>query len=109
METKLYVGNLSKRTTEEDLSSLFSQSGSVSGVEVITVECAAVPKTFAFVEMGSQQDAERAIERLNGAEIKGKTIKVSTARPREKRPEGRSWYNDPPPPIQRKSSPRKSK
>ncbi len=100
LKTKLFVGNLSAATTEDDLSRLFSQSGTVSAVELITVKNMGSPKTFAVIDMENEGEAEKAILRLNGFEVKGRIMKVNLAKPREKRPEGRSWYNDPPPPIQ---------
>ncbi len=109
LDTKLFVGNLSIATTEEELGKLFAQSGSVAAVELITVQNVGTPKTFAFIEMGSKLEAEKAVHLLNGREVKGRTIKVNIAQPREKRPEGRSWYTDPPPPASRNAnSPRRS-
>jgi len=109
LDTKLFVGNLSRATTEEELGKLFAQSGSVATVELITVQNVGSPKTFAFIEMSSHQEAEKAIHLLNGRELKGRAIKVNIARPREKRPEGRSWYTDPPPPASRNAnSPRRA-
>jgi RNA recognition motif-containing protein len=99
LKARLFVGNLSRSTTEDDISHIFSESGSVSGVELITVQNVGSPKTFAFVDMDSEADARQAISRLDGAQMKGRKLKVNIAHPREQRPEGQSWYNDPPPPI----------
>ena len=100
LKTRLFVGNLSVSTTEADLSQMFSETGAVSTVELITVKNMGSPKTFAFIEMDSEDEANKAISQLNGTEIKGRPVKVNRAMPREERPEGHSWYNDPPPPGQ---------
>ena len=86
METKLYVGNLSYDTTEETLRSLLSQAGSVQSVDMITDRDTGRPKGFAFVTMGSQVDAEKAITMFNEKIVDNRTIKVNIARPREERP-----------------------
>lgn len=83
MSTKLYVGNLSFRTTEETLRATFEQGGrSVSQVSIITDRETGQPRGFAFVEMGSPADAEQAIAELDGAELDGRTLRVNEARPR---------------------------
>lgn len=99
MKARLFVGNLSTSTTEAEINHIFSESGEVKGIELITVSHVPTPKTFAFVDMENEADANKAITKLDGAEIKGRLVKVKQARPRERRPEGRSWYNDPPPPT----------
>ena len=95
METKLYVGNLSYNTTDEDLRVLFTQSGTVKSVEVIKDRDSGRSKGFAFVEMGSQAEVESAIKAFNGYNLDSRQIKVSIARPREERPQG-GWYSDSP-------------
>jgi len=95
METKLYVGNLSYNTTDEDLRTLFSQAGTVSSVEVIKDRDSGRSKGFAFVEMSSQAEVESAIKAFNGYSLDNRQLKVSIARPREERPQG-SWYSDSP-------------
>ncbi len=93
MATKLYVGNLSYGTTEEDLRTLFGQAGTVTSVELIKDRDTGSSKGFAFVEMSSQVEAEKAITTLNGYSLDNRQIKVSVARPREERPRG-AWYKD---------------
>jgi len=94
MGTMLFVGNLSRATTEEDLSVLFSRAGTVASVEVITVQDPNTPKHFAFVDMSSPHEAEKAIRLLNGSDLQGRALKVNIARPREQRPAGGGWYTD---------------
>jgi|OpeIllAssembly_1097287.scaffolds.fasta_scaffold618262_1 RNA recognition motif-containing protein len=93
METKLYVGNLSYGTTEDSLRTLFSQSGSVASVELIKDRATGSSKGFAFIEMSSQSEVEKAIASYNGYSLDNREIKVSIAKPREERPRG-SWYSD---------------
>lgn len=93
METKLYVGNLSYATTEDDLRALFSQTGTVASVELIKDRETGNSKGFAFVEMGSQSEAENTIKTFNGYSLGNREIKVNIARPREERPRG-GWYED---------------
>lgn len=88
MEAKLYVGNLSYQTTEDELRDLFSQAGSVTAVELIKDRDTGASKGFAFVTMGSQSEAENAINTLNGHSMGNREIRVSVARPREERPRG---------------------
>jgi RNA recognition motif-containing protein len=109
METKLFVGNLSGTTTEDDLSALFARAGSVASVELISLQSPAVAKRFAFVDMGSRQDAEQAVRLLNGSNLHGRSLKVDIARPREARPAGGGWYTDSPPPGRRRQSPSRRK
>jgi RNA recognition motif-containing protein len=83
METKLYVGNLSYSTTEEDLRSLFSQAGTVSSVALIKDRDSGQSKGFAFVEMSNQAEAGKAISMFNGQNLGERELRVSLARPRE--------------------------
>jgi RNA recognition motif-containing protein len=95
METKLYVGNLSYSTTEEELRELFGQAGPVASVELIKDRDTGNSKGFAFVEMTNQSDAEKAISMFNGTSVSNRSIKVNIARPREERPRGGGgWYDD---------------
>ena len=99
MGAKLYVGNLSYSVVEEKLQELFSQHGSVASVRVITDKFSGRSKGFGFVEIGSDEEGERAIAALNGTEFEGRAIVVSEARPQEPRPprgggrepRGRRW------------------
>jgi RNA recognition motif-containing protein len=94
MDTKLFVGNLSQGTTEQDLLTMFTQAGSVTTVELIKDRDTGNSKGFAFVEMGNQADAEKAISMFNGNTLDNRAIKVNIAKPREARPQGGGWYMD---------------
>jgi cold-inducible RNA-binding protein len=85
MESKLYVGNLSYNTTEDDLRTLFSQAGEIKEISLIMDRETRRPKGFGFVEMANQVDAEKAIQMFNEYEIDGRKITVNIARPREER------------------------
>jgi cold-inducible RNA-binding protein len=86
--TKLFVGNLSFSTTEQDLTSIFSQYGSVETVNVITDRMTGQPRGFAFVEMSNRNEAEKAISVLNGSDLQGRTLNVNEARPKVDSPRG---------------------
>ncbi|MBW7930747.1 MAG: RNA-binding protein [Gammaproteobacteria bacterium] len=88
MESKLYVGNLSYSTTEDDLRQLFSQAGNVKSVSVIKDRDTGRSKGFGFVEMGSDEDAQKAVSQFNGQSFQDRSLKVNVARPREDRPRG---------------------
>jgi RNA recognition motif-containing protein len=88
MESKLYVGNLSYSTTEDDLRTLFSQAGNVKSVSVIKDRDTGRSKGFAFVEMAGDDDAQKAISQFNGQSFQDRSLKVNVARPREDRPRG---------------------
>lgn len=97
MGAKLYVGNLSYSVVEEKLQGLFSQHGSVVSVRIITDKFSGRSKGFGFVEMGSDEEAERATAALNGTEFEGRAMVVSEARPQEARPpQGRGSGGRPP-------------
>jgi cold-inducible RNA-binding protein len=83
MEVKLYVGNLSYSTTEDELRTLFSQSGTVTDVAIIKDRDSGRSKGFAFVTMASQAEAEQAVKALNGTSVGDRELKVNPARPRE--------------------------
>ena len=85
MNSKLFVGNLSFNTTENELQDLFATCGSVSEVNLITDRMSGRSKGFAFVTMGTPEEAQSAIESLNGKNINGRDMNVSEARPREER------------------------
>src|SRR5215211_6629253 len=87
MTKRIYVGNLSYQTTENDLTTLFEQAGQVESVNVITDRDTGRSKGFAFVEM-SNEDADKAITQFNGAEVNGRALTVNEARPREERSGG---------------------
>ncbi len=85
MTTKLYVGNLSYDTSEDDLRQLFSKAGEVASITLITDRDSGRPKGFGFIEMASQADADKAVSMFNGATLHDRQIKVDEARPREER------------------------
>src|SRR4051794_2002083 len=88
MGTKLYVGNLSFNTTENELQELFSQAGTVQEVTLMQDKFTGKSRGFAFVTMGSDQDAQNAISKFNGQTVEGRPLTVNEARPREPRPPG---------------------
>jgi len=85
---KLYVGNLSFDTTENDLQELFEQYGKVAEVGLVTDRTTARSRGFAFVTMGSTAEGQAAIDALEGKEFSGRKLTVNEARPREDRPQG---------------------
>ena len=86
MGTRLYIGNLSYDATENDLRDLFEQAGSVTGCNLMIDRHTGRSKGFAFVEMASKEDAEKAIETYNGKDYQGRPLTVNEARPRTERP-----------------------
>jgi RNA recognition motif-containing protein len=82
MGTKLYVGNLSFNTTENELQELFSQAGAVQEVTLMQDKFTGKSRGFAFVTMGSEADAQTAITKFNGQTIEGRPLTVNEARPR---------------------------
>lgn len=93
MGNKLYVGNLAYSVRDQDLSDAFSQYGSVSSAKVMMDRETGRSKGFGFVEMGSDAEAQAAINGLNGQPVAGRAVVVNEARPREERPAGfRSPY-----------------
>ena len=88
MEAKLYVGNLSYETTEDNLRELFMQAGGVVSVALIKEPGTNRSKGFAFVEMSSQAEAQKAISMFNGHTLADRQLNVNIARPREDRPPG---------------------
>ena len=85
MAKKLYVGNLSYDTTSESLRAAFEAVGQVATADVISDRYSGRSRGFGFVEMSSDEDANKAIEQLNGTSLDGRTITVAEARPRENR------------------------
>jgi RNA recognition motif-containing protein len=83
--TNLFVGNLSFKTTQDELLAAFSQFGNVERVNIVTDRETGQPRGFAFVEMTEKRDAETAISQLNGADLNGRNMNVNEARPK---PEG---------------------
>jgi RNA recognition motif-containing protein len=97
MGAKLYVGNLPYSVTEERLQQHFAQHGSVLSARIITDKFSGRSKGFGFVEMSSDQEAERATAALNGTDFEGRNIVVSEARPQQPR-EPRSGFGGGRPP-----------
>ena len=85
MATKLYVGNLSFRTTEEDLREAFSQAGTVESASVIQDRETQRSRGFGFVEMASAEEAAKAIEMFNGKDLGGRNLTVNEAKPKTDR------------------------
>lgn len=85
---KLYVGNLSFDTTEEELKELFGQAGTVQSVSIIRDKYTDRPKGFGFVEMTGDEEAKKAIAEINGKEVHGRNITVAEARPMRERSGG---------------------
>ncbi len=85
MNKRLYVGGLPYQTTEETLKDAFSEAGSVESVNIITDKMSGRSKGFGFVEMSSEEDAQKAIDMWNGKELEGRTLTVNEARPMKER------------------------
>lgn len=83
--TRLFVGNLSYRTMENDLHEYFSQVGVVTSVNVMYDRVTGKSRGFAFVEFATPEEAARAVERLHNREFQGRALTVNIARPREER------------------------
>lgn len=88
MSTKLFVGNLSFNTTENELQDAFAAHGSVTEVNLVMDRMSGRSRGFAFVTMASPEEAQTAITAMNGRDLGGRSISVSEARPREERPSG---------------------
>jgi len=85
MGAKIYVGGLPYATTDEELSNLFSTHGTVQSARVITDKFTGKSRGFGFVEMGSDEEAKKAIQALHGIQMEGRTLTVNEARPQESR------------------------
>ncbi len=88
MSTKLFVGNLSFNTSENDLQDLFAAYGPVQSVDLILDRMTGRPRGFGFVTMENKDDADKAISALHGKNLDGRDLTVNEARPREERPGG---------------------
>lgn len=86
MAKKLFVGSLPFETTSEELNKLFAEIGDVESANIVTDRMSGRSRGFGFVEMAKDEDATKAVEKLNGSEIGGRKIVVNEARPREERP-----------------------
>ncbi|MCC6346499.1 MAG: RNA-binding protein [Nitrospirales bacterium] len=85
MAKKVYVGNISFRATEDDLRNLFAAHGQVESVKLITDAMTGQPKGFGFVEMATEEDAQKAINALHGAPFMERTLTVAEAKPQQPR------------------------
>ncbi|HEU4344921.1 MAG TPA: RNA-binding protein [Candidatus Binatia bacterium] len=85
MGSKIYVGGLPYATTDAQLQELFSAHGTVESARVITDKFTGRSRGFGFVEMSSSEEAQRAIQALNGTDLEGRSLTVNEARPQEKR------------------------
>jgi RNA recognition motif-containing protein len=92
LSKKLYVGNLAYNVNESDLEALFTPYGSVQSAQVIVDRDTNRSKGFAFVEMGTEAEAQAAIEGLNGRDHDGRNLTVNEAKPREARTGGGGGY-----------------
>ncbi len=88
MSTKLFVGNLSFNTTENDLQDAFAAHGTVVEANLMVDRASGRPRGFAFVTMGSPEEAKKAIDALNGSTLDGRNLTVNEARPKEERSGG---------------------
>jgi cold-inducible RNA-binding protein len=92
MATRLYVGNLSYSTSEEELRGLFSQAGTVVDIHLPTDRQTGQPRGFGFIEMASQEEGQKAIQMFDGYTLGERQLRVSEAREREQRgSRGGSW------------------
>jgi RNA recognition motif-containing protein len=82
---KLYVGNISFNTSEQDLEDFFSEVGTVQSASIITDRDTGRSRGFGFVEMSSQEEGQNAIAQFDGQELDGRNLKVNEAKPRENR------------------------
>ncbi len=88
MSSKIYVGGLPYATTDAQLQEIFSAHGTVESARVITDKFTGRSRGFGFVEMASQEEAQKAIQALNGTDLDGRNLTVNEARPQEKRSGG---------------------
>ncbi len=94
MAKKLFVGGLSYETTHETLKEAFSQAGTVESANVIVDKISGRSKGFGFVEMSSDEEAQKAIEMFNGKELDGRSVTVNEAKPMEPRPRRDGFNRD---------------
>ncbi len=86
MENRLYVGNLSYNSTEDDLQEMFKQAGTVVSCQLMLDKFTSRSRGFAFVEMSSHEEANKAVEMFNEQALDGRNLRVNIAKPREDRP-----------------------
>ena len=92
MTKRLYVGGLPDHVTDDVLENLFSAYGTVESVTVMINKITDLPEGFGFVEMSCDSEAEEAIQKLNGTQVEGRTIKVHEARPKPVPPRRKSTW-----------------
>ncbi len=85
MDVRLYVGNLAKSTTEDELKTLFTQAGSVASVDMVKDRNSGESKGFAFITMGEQTEADKAISMFNAYSLADRELKVNVAKPKVER------------------------
>lgn len=88
MSNKLFVGNLSFKTTENDLQDTFAAHGAVLETNIMTDRNTGRPRGFGFVTMGTSEEAQKAVDALNGQQLDGRPLTVNIARPMEQRSGG---------------------
>jgi RNA recognition motif-containing protein len=88
MSSKLFVGNLSFDTTENDLNDAFAAHGTVTETNLMMDRTTGRPRGFGFITMNSPEEAQKAIAALNGSQLGGRALTVNVAKPREERPAG---------------------
>ena len=88
MSNKLFVGNLSFNTTENDLQDAFAAHGTVIEANLMVDRMTGRPRGFGFITMSTPEEAQKAIEAMNGRDVDGRALTVNVARPREERPAG---------------------
>lgn len=91
MGKKLYVGNLAFNVTDQDLSELFGQAGACESAAVVADKFSGQSRGFGFVEMGSNAEAQQAIQQFNGTDLKGRALKVNEARDQDRSQRGGDW------------------
>ena len=94
MSNKLYVGGLPFSVTDQELSNLFNEHGTVESANVVRDKYTDKSRGFGFVEMGSQQEAESAIQALNGTDLQGRALTVNMAKPKTDRERGNRRNNN---------------
>ena len=92
MSKKIYVGNLSFDTNDDQLNKIFTPFGQVSSSRVIMDKYTGQSRGFGFVEMDNLEEANKAIAELNGKSVEGRNLKISEATPREDKPRGSGGY-----------------
>jgi RNA recognition motif-containing protein len=85
MDVRLYVGNLAKSTTEDELKTLFTQAGAVASVDMVKDRSTGESKGFAFITMGEQTEADKAISMFNAYSLADRELKVNVAKPKVER------------------------